>query len=209
MMLAEPETGMVPGTEGYAAQAEALVAQYESIRFADLHGWMLDLLPTAPGSILDVGAGSGRDAAGFAAMGHRVLAVEPTAELRGRAQQLHPLDGIEWLDDALPDLDRVARRGVAFDVVMVTAVWMHLDEAERLRAMRHVSALVRPGGVLAMALRHGPIPAGRRMFDVGAEETIGLATEGGLTLARRLDEEPSLLGAAEVKWTRLAFRSRA
>lgn len=206
MMLAKPETGLVPGTEGYAAQAEALVGQYESIRFADLHGWMLDLLPTAPSSVLDVGAGSGRDAAGFAAMGHRVLAVEPTAELRVRAHQLHPLDGIEWLDDALPDLGRVAARGGRFDVIMVTAVWMHLDGPERRRAMPRIAALLRPDGILGIALRHGPIPAGRRMFDVGAEETIDLATEVGLTLARRLDEERSLLGVSAVRWTRLAFR---
>jgi protein-L-isoaspartate O-methyltransferase len=32
--------------------------------------------------VLDIGSGTGRDAAGLAAMGHSVVAVEPTAELR-------------------------------------------------------------------------------------------------------------------------------
>jgi predicted RNA methylase len=34
---------------------------------------------------LGYGAGTGRDAAGFAAMGHTVTAVEPTAEFRAAA----------------------------------------------------------------------------------------------------------------------------
>ncbi|MDB5837290.1 MAG: SAM-dependent methyltransferase, partial [Caballeronia sp.] len=37
--------------------------------------------------------------------------------------------------------------------------------------MPNVSSLVHEGGVLIMSLRHGPIPRGRRMFDVSAEET--------------------------------------
>lgn len=196
----------VPGARGYAAQAETLAAQYESVRFANLHAWMLDLLPPAPASVLDVGAGSGRDAAGFAAMGHRVLAVEPTAELRSRAWELHASDGIEWLDDALPNLDRVAARGARFEVVMATAVWMHLDGAERRLAMPRVASLLRPGGVFAMALRHGPVPTGRLMFEVSADETIGLAALAGLALMRKLDGQPTLLGVADVTWTRLAFR---
>jgi hypothetical protein len=31
---------------------------------------------------------------------------------------------------------------------------------------------VRNGGIVIMSLRHGPIPTGRRMFEVSAEETI-------------------------------------
>jgi SAM-dependent methyltransferase len=70
---------------------------------------------------------------------------------------------IEWLDDSLPDLAAVRARKEAFDLVMLTAVWMHLDEAQRQRAMPNVSALVRNGGIVIMSLRHGPIPPGRRM----------------------------------------------
>jgi hypothetical protein len=35
-------------------------------------------------------------------MGHAVVAVEPTAALRGRAAALHPSSRIEWLEDGLP-----------------------------------------------------------------------------------------------------------
>jgi len=48
---------------------------------------------------------------------------------------LHPSPMIEWLDDSLPDLAVMRARGEEFDVVMLTAVWMHLDKLQRRRAM--------------------------------------------------------------------------
>ena len=196
-------TARVSGTEGYAEEADALVGQYESISFAEAHRHVLHLIPSAPCRVLDIGAGTGRDAAAFAAMGHAVVAVEPTAELRARAAALHPSPRIEWLDDGLPDLGRLAGRG--FDVVMLTAVWMHLDEGQRRRAMPRVARLVRGGGVAVFSLRHGPVPPGRRMFDVSAEETAGLAAAAALGLALRLDNRADTLGRPGVRWTRLAF----
>jgi SAM-dependent methyltransferase len=196
-------TARVSGTEGYAEEADALVGQYESISFAEAHRHVLHLIPSAPCRVLDIGAGTGRDAAAFAAMGHAVVAVEPTAELRARAAALHPSPRIEWLDDGLPDLARLAGRD--FDVVMLTAVWMHLDEGQRGRAMPRVARLVRGGGVAVFSLRHGPVPPGRRMFDVSAEETAGLAAAAGLGLALRLDDRADTLGRPGVRWTRLAF----
>ncbi len=194
------------GTEGYAEEADALVARYEGLRFADLHGPVLHLVPAAPCRVLDIGAGTGRDAAAFAAMGHAVVAVEPTAALRERAAALHPSPRIEWVDDGLPDLARLAGRGGAgFDLVMLTAVWMHLDEEQRRRAMPRVASLVRGGGAAVFSLRHGPVPPGRRMFDVSAEETVELAAAEGLRLALRLDGRADALGRPGVRWTRLAF----
>ncbi len=193
------------GTEGYAEEADALVARYEGLRFADLHRQVLHLIPAAPCRVLDIGAGTGRDAAAFAAMGHSVVAAEPTAELRERAAALHPSPRIEWLDDALPDLPRLSARGGRFDFVMLTAVWMHLDAGQRGRAMPRLASLVCPGGVAVFSLRHGPVPPGRRMFDVSAEETAGLAAAEGMRLALRLDDGADSLGRPGVRWTRLAF----
>ncbi len=99
------------GTEGYAGEAESLVRQYESLSFADVHRHIMHLLPEPPARVLDIGAGTGRDAAGFAGLGYFVTAVEPTAELRLRAQQLHPSPNIAWLDDSLPELRLLPARG--------------------------------------------------------------------------------------------------
>ena len=197
------------GTEGYADEAEALIKQYESISFAEVHKPVLHLIPGAPADILDIGSGTGRDAAGFVAMGHRVVAVEPTAALRTRAMALHPSPHIDWLDDSLPDLERVTARGILFDVVMLTAVWMHLDQRQRQLAMPAVASLVRPGGVMIMSLRYGPVPKGRRMFAVPVDETTLLAAGQGLRLVLKYDALDGALGRPGVSWSRLAFTKAA
>jgi SAM-dependent methyltransferase len=193
------------GTQGYAEEAETLLSGYEGVSFARLHADILKLLPPAPARVLDIGAGSGRDAGAFAERGYQVVAVEPTGELREPGRVLHPSPHIEWIDDGLPDLATLAGLAAAFDVVMLTAVWMHLDAQERQRAMPVVTRLLRSGGVLSLSLRHGPVPAGRRMFEVTAEETVALAEAEGLRILLRAERQDGYFKRPGVSWTRLAF----
>ena len=58
---------------------------------------------------------------------------------------------------------------------------------------------------MIMTLRHGPVPPGRRMFEVSAEETIALAAPLGLDCVLSRPAEASLRQPG-VSWTRLAFR---
>jgi len=193
-----------PGTAGYAEAADQLAQQYESVSFRDVYSDFARFGPLDPSNVLDIGAGSGRDAAAMAAFGHRVVAVEPTAELRELAQQIHPHSSIEWIDDSLPGLPNVRARDRQFDLVLMTAVWMHLDEAERRQALPVVASLLAPGGRILLSLRHGPVPDGRRMFDVPAEELINEAEPLGLSLLARKERE-DMLGRDQVRWTLLAL----
>jgi SAM-dependent methyltransferase len=195
------------GTEGYGETSDILVKRYESLAFADVHRHMLHLFPTAPCRVLDIGAGTGRDAAALAELGHTVTAVEPTPELRAHGQQLHGHLPITWIDDSLPDLDRVHATGERYDLIMQTAVWMHLDADQREHAMARVAGLLRPGGLMALSLRHGPVPAGRRMFEVSAAETRELAARHGL-MTLHDSQGPALQGGAGVWWNRLVFRAQ-
>jgi SAM-dependent methyltransferase len=61
----------------YDANADAFAAKYESLSPADVHANIVDLIPSGPGWALDVGAGSGRDAAWLVSRGYDVVAVEP------------------------------------------------------------------------------------------------------------------------------------
>jgi SAM-dependent methyltransferase len=203
--MASPDPPRASGTEGYAEAADVLVEQYESLAFADLHRDILHLLPATPSRVIDIGAGTGRDAAALAALGHSVLAVEPTSELRAHGQRLHRSAELTWIDDALPDLVKVQALGERFDLAMLTAVWMHLDAGQRKRAMPRVANLVRSGGRMALSLRHGPVPSGRRMFDVSVAETCALAREAGLETIHH-SERDALLGQPGVWWSALAFR---
>ena len=202
-------TDLPPGAAGYGETARDLAASYESLTFAEVHRDTLHLFPAPPARILDVGAGTGRDAAALAALGHTVTAVEPTAELRALGQRLHAGVAIEWIDDSLPDLPALQARDIAdvrFDFVLLSAVWMHLDAMERPRAMARLAGLLAPGGTATISLRHGPVPTGRRMFEVTAAETRTLAARHGLATVHD-SERPALLGQRGVWWSVLAFRA--
>ncbi len=191
----------------YAAAAPALVTRFEEVPPERLFAPVADLLPRPPARVADIGAGSGRDAAWFAASGHTVLAVEPVAELRTAAMALHPSPRISWLDDRLPHLPALAAHGT-FDLVTLCAVWHHLVPEDREIAMARLAATVAPGGLFVLSLRHGPEMHGRPVYPVPPEETVDAATRAGLALVRRVEAD-SLHGenqAANVRWTWLALR---
>jgi SAM-dependent methyltransferase len=74
--------------------------RYESVAAETVHGWLVDLLPIAPALVLDVGAGTGRDAAWLASRGLEVVAVEPSSAMRAEAQRLHASPSIRWIRDS-------------------------------------------------------------------------------------------------------------
>jgi len=189
----------------YDREAAELAAQYESLAFETVHRELMSCLPQEPAIVLDVGAGSGRDAAWFAERGHQVVALEPSAGMQAEARRRHPLPAIRWLPDALPELAQVGRAGLAFDFILLAAVWMHVPPADRPRAFRKLVGLLAPGGAIAFSLRQGPVPEGRIMHPVSAEELEGLAAAHALAPVLRARTEDSL-GRPEVSWTTLVFR---
>ena len=92
--------GMADPVAWYDANAETVVPQYEGLASDTVHDWLRDLLPKGLATILDIGAGSGRDATWLSAKGYDVVAVEPSASMRtaGAAMHAHaPSDG--WMTD--------------------------------------------------------------------------------------------------------------
>lgn len=195
------------GTEGYADEAPALFERYEQFDFDRVHRPVLHLLPSIPSTIIDIGAGTGRDAGHLASVGHSVLAVEPVDALRERAIRMRPSSKLQWLNDSLPGLTKVLALGKTFDVVMLNAVWMHLDEQQRSKAMAAVASLTHRGSRIFMSLRHGPVPNGRRMFDVSGDETVELARRHGFVALFNAHSESIQQTniAAGVSWTRVVL----
>lgn len=197
----------IAGTQGYDKNAAALAARYEALSFDEVHATILDLLPLPPARVLDIGAGSGRDAAHLAALCYAVTATEPCKQLLAEALQRHHDPNILWTDDALPTLPNLVQNGHRFDLVLLSGVFMHLDAAERRASMPVLSQLLAPGGMLILSLRHGPCPVDRRMFDIDPDEVEELARAADLIPMLRL-AEPSKQQQnrqAGVVWTRLAF----
>ena len=190
----------------YEANAESVVEEYESMEFHQLHSQFLKHLPQKPCTVLDVGAGSGRDAAAMADLGHTVVAVEPSYQMRKRASELHRQPNIHWLNDQLPKLKGVIRKGVQYDVIFLSAVWMHLAPSERNNAFRRIVNLLKPGGIIYITLRHGPFERTSGFYDIPDSDVLSLATDHGLF---QIDtaKEKDLRGRPGVKWTRMIFRS--
>ena len=145
----------MPTIPHYEQNAQQLVDQYESLSFEVVHAGLLDLLPKAGSTVLDVGAGSGRDAAWFASRGYDVVAVEPSAAMRERGRALHQSARINWIDDSLPNLIQVRRLGLTFDLILLSAVWMHIPPSSRERALRKMATMLAPNGRIAISLRIG------------------------------------------------------
>ncbi|WP_407927934.1 methyltransferase domain-containing protein [Belnapia arida] len=166
--------------------------------------WLTDLLPRPPAVVIDVGAGTGRDAGAYAAAGYEVIAVEPSSSMRSQAERLHQSPRIRWLSDSLPALTTVSRSGVAADVVSLSAVWQHVNPADRPRAFRKLVGLLRSGGLLVVTLRHGP-DDGRGAHPVSLAEIEALARSHGMQVVRAVPS-PNLQGRPEISWTAVVLR---
>lgn len=177
----------------YNAKAPTLVRDYEDLLFEEVHAPVLNLLPDPSAHILDMGAGSGRDAAWFAANGYNVVAAEPSAEMRAMGKALHPSPNIRWLDDALPAQEKVLRSKLTFDLVWLSAVWMHVPPSARARAFRKLVSVMSPGGSMMLTLRQGPPPADRPMEPATAADVEVLARRHGLQTVRS-ERIPDILG---------------
>lgn len=189
----------------YSLISEAYLERYESVRFEDVHANILDLVPSSRTRVLDVGAGSGRDSAALAKMGHDVVAVEPCLAMRKGAQSLHTDVKILWLDDALPNLAKVKTLGLKFGFILLSAVWMHLPSALRRDALESLVNLLEINGRLAITLRIGEPDPDRVIFSVNTEELEQLAKEFGLAIIRISCNEDRLK-RHDVKWITLVLQ---
>ncbi len=164
----------------YTDNANTLAAQYDQIHFESVHKEWLNHIP-AQGMVLDVGAGSGRDARYLSGKGLSVVAVEPAEKLLEAAKANSANHNIHWLNDTLPELNRVFALQVKFDLILLSAVWMHIAPSGRERTFRKLSSLLKPNGKMVISLRHGACRDERTMYPVSASELAQYASQFGLT----------------------------
>lgn len=183
----------------YDAQVNELTTAYETLAFESVHADLLPHLPPLPSSVLDIGAGSGRDAAWLAKNGFEVVAVEPSSQMLARSKTIHSDDQIIWLQDRLPDLKQTLALGTSFHVILLSAVWMHIAPTDRARAFRKLSTLLKPGGIIALSLRHGQHHLADSVYPVSVLEVEKLAVQHGLSVAL-VSKSPDQLERSSVHW---------
>jgi 2-polyprenyl-3-methyl-5-hydroxy-6-metoxy-1,4-benzoquinol methylase len=187
------------GTEGYDKVVEDFITATKVISFDDLHAPYLSFIPKQPSRILDVGAGIGRDAHHLASIGHCVVAIEPLPEFLETAKGLFCSPNIQWVNDALPELNTLPDTdNEAFDFILISAVWHHLDEIEREAAIQRITGLVSKGGIIALSLRNGSAGVGTRVFPTDAEDTIKTAKQYGLEPIVVCVNQPSLVAKKKI-----------
>jgi 2-polyprenyl-3-methyl-5-hydroxy-6-metoxy-1,4-benzoquinol methylase len=191
----------------YIDRAEELFAAYQSVPAEAVHSAWRHLLPTQPGLACDIGAGSGRDARWLANLGWSVTAVEPSEKLRqlgtSHTTALNCSPGsVAWLDDSLPELKRLRSLDQRFQLILISAVWMHLPPALHERAMRIVSNLLAPGGILVISLRIGEDKE-KRFYPVTANKLQSLAQ--ARALAPKVHCRQPDLTRPGIEWDCMAF----
>jgi 2-polyprenyl-3-methyl-5-hydroxy-6-metoxy-1,4-benzoquinol methylase len=189
----------------YSEHANELLSRYEGVAFETVHANLLRYIPKRPGAALDVGAGSGRDAAWLAARGWSVVAAEPSKALRDGARRLHPDEGILWMNDALPDLARTRELKRKFDLILLSAVWMHVASEAEETALAALAELCAPPCIVAISIRMGGDETRRGFHRTDRGRLMQRAGPAGFSM---IADEPSCdhFGRSGVAWTGLVLR---
>lgn len=190
--------------EYYDQNGREAAALYDRVNAETLHAWMSRFLPQEPAVILDIGAGSGRDAQWLAKKGHTVIAVEPSRTMREHAFAHHAHDKIQWINDSLPSLEHTYQLQYAYDIVLVNAVWMFVPPRERIRAFRKLVDLLKPGGLLIMTAQLGEVDPKNGKTAVPDDELVYLATQHGLQI--EVDAQASDSLGRNYRWQQVVFR---
>lgn len=191
----------------YNQHAEHFQAQYDSVNAQDVHAdWVHLLAEQTPGLALDVGAGSGRDAYWLTQQGWQVTAIEPAEGLRELGQRTTG-DQVSWVDSQLPLLTYLEAPTQGYDLILLSAVWMHLPKAERPEAFARLAELLTESGMMIISLRFGPSDPARPMYPVNIEELVQLAAQHGLQLQSLTDSASAdFLKRSAVSWQTVCIR---
>jgi SAM-dependent methyltransferase len=188
----------------YHEKATSFFNLYESLKFENVHADWLSLLPNG-GYALDIGAGSGRDAAKLAVRGFYVFAVEPASALLTLAQCAYTTANIRWFKDQLPLLATVPK-SQTFDLILLSAVWMHLTPQEQTASWPQLIKHLRPDGLLVFTLRAGEFKDGRSSYTVDPQQLSESAHSNGLRLVKSSTNFDKL-NRENITWQTLVFTS--
>lgn len=189
----------------YNDSTESHFARFEGFRFWNVHRSFLRFLPKPGGRCLDVGAGSGRDAAAMADRELRVVAVEPSDALLRLARDQHVHKDLTWVQDALPSLSKIVQRKEKYDFILMSAVWMHLQPSKRTPSLATLSSLLSKQGYLAITLRVGNAEPERSIYEVSVQDLLNRALSVGLNpvyVGRVIKDS---LNRSEIRWVKVVL----
>ncbi len=204
-MAESAEQERASGVVGYYDKhALELSRRYDALSFETVHATLLPYLPRVPATAIDIGAGSGRDAIELAARGFDVVAIEPSGELIKAAKSKIEANPVIWLRDNLPVLSSVPDC-MTFDLVICSAVLMHLPPRDQLYAFGRLCELCAPAAVLYITFRSAEEDEQTSVYQVDIAQIVGMAAERSFRLLQD-SETPDWRGRGSINWRALLFK---
>ena len=130
----------------YDAEYAKIAETYDSVEFRPVVTRVLQHAPER-GTLLDLGCGSGRDAAFYLELGYDVTALDGSRAMLGEAARRHPELADRLVHHELPA--PLPFESDTFDLVISMAVIMHLKVEEVPATFGEMRRVTRPGGVVA------------------------------------------------------------
>lgn len=189
----------------YNKNAIELNEMYSSKPFDCIHQSWKHMLKRVPlkSYVLDVGAGNGRDALALSNMGYDVTAVEPADKLsqflRSNTQS-KANNHIEWLSDSLPSINSVKELNKQYSVILLSAVWMHLNKEEQEESIKNLSQILYSNGIIVITIRNGSFKDGRTTSNPTVNELDALIHKYGLKNIHTSHSNDEL-NRSDVSWT--------
>lgn len=190
----------------YDAKAGTFSSQYASVATTDVLPGIASALTRL--RALDVFCGNGRDARWLAEQGYVVDAMDGSRGMLREAQSVNAHERVTYLHDLGPEFAKTRARGNKYDMILMSAGWMHIAPERRAEALGHLLGMANPGATLLFSLRHGPAPADRPMFEVSVPELQQLAALN-LVQAQEMDMPGAAsdkLGRSDVWWQQVLLR---
>lgn len=194
----------------YEQNATELSAKYESVSLDSFHQALTEKFE--PGScLLEIGCGSGRDAARAIGSGFDVAAIDASHQLLAAAKNLHPeLDGRLFqlvLPCQLPFADKT------FEGFYSVACLMHLPAEDLYNVLSEIHRVVRQGGLVSLPVcrpdvgNSGLDEHGRVFNLMSIEEWQRVFAASGFN-AEVSAQEPDSLGREGVSWMTITLKNR-
>lgn len=194
----------------YDQRARETALGYDAVDTTPLLELVLAYAPRE-GRLLEIGCGSGRDAAAYLEGGYDVTALDGSKGMLAEAARLHPELSGRLVHHSLPEA--LPFEGAHFDVVTAMAVLMHLDLPALEAAFSEISRVIAPGGTLAYSVsteRPGVDEAG---YDGRGRHFLSLPPQQWEVLHRgagfqtiELRENDDLAGRPGIRWATLICR---
>lgn len=194
----------------YDNNAECIAANYEAVDFSAVLEPIVRELPEGA-SVLDLGCGSGRDAATLLRRGFDVTGTDASPAMLEQAVKHHPELAGRTVLHKLPE--KLPFAAGCFDAALAMAVIMHIEETEIPRAFAAVHSVLRRGGLFAYSVNteRGGLDAsdnddrGRHFTPLPRSQWERLHREAGFETQKAWKSE-DIAGRKGIRWVTFICR---